>query len=223
MTLAEIVKKARQSIGMSKAELARRAGVSYAYVAQIERGERVISADMMTPKLAKILEVLGVDPRAVIPKRQFRHSGIGWNMESPVASDGLQGLRSVPMVSKIAAGDPKDYTDGNYPAGFADRFVPAPEDLIDPQAFALEVEGDSMSPRFPPGTLVFCAPSQPLENGQPAVIRIGDESKTTCKIWRVRGNVVILEALNPNYGKHEYQKSEIKWAYPVVGSYRKEV
>lgn len=221
MTLAQTIKQARLTIGLSKAELARRAGVSYAYVAQIERGERLISPDMMTPKLAKILEVLNIDPREVIPKRQLRVVGVTWKVKGPTLPEGLEPVRLIPVLGKTAAGDPQDFTNSDYPPGFADDYIPCPIDVKDPDAFALRLKGDSMVPRFPDRTIVVCAPSLQLENGQPVVAKSKDEH-TACKIFYRKGDQVNLISINPKFHPITLHASELEWAYRVVKSVKNE-
>jgi repressor LexA len=54
---------------------------------------------------------------------------------------------AAPVINRVSAGYPKDFTDLNYPKGVADEYVACP-DLNDPQAFAARVHGDSMTPKY---------------------------------------------------------------------------
>ena len=67
----------------------------------------------------------------------------------------------IPLLSKIPGGTPVAFTDGEYPAGFGEEYVDR-GDVTDPNAFALVVEGDSMSPRINSGDIVIISPNTPV-------------------------------------------------------------
>jgi transcriptional regulator with XRE-family HTH domain len=54
------------------------------------------------------------------------------------------GVRRVPIINKVAAGYPQEFTDLGYPVGIADEYVTVPQEMGDPNAFAVRVVGDSM-------------------------------------------------------------------------------
>ena len=59
----------------------------------------------------------------------------------------------VPLINKVAAGYPREFTDLGYPARSAAEYVHTP-DLTDPDAFACRVVGDSMLPDYREGDVV---------------------------------------------------------------------
>jgi len=211
------VRAARARRGWTLKDLAERAGLDFGYLGHLERGEQRWNLEV----LAAVARALEVDVTELLPPLPPRGPTLpqerirGANVAGPIE------LRSIPVISKVAAGDPKEYTDGEYPPGFADRFEPCPGDLDDPHAFALEIEGDSMEPRFPKGTVVICSPRKELRNGSPAVVKVKNEA-TTCKIlWR-RNDRIILQSLNPKYPPLTISLKDLRWAYPVVKSIRNE-
>ncbi len=130
-------------------------------------------------------------------------------------------MRLIPVVSKVAAGDPAGFTDGEYPPGFADEFVPAPADLDDRNAFALRIHGDSMAPRFRDNDIVICSPQRLPESGDAVVAKVRGE-ETTCKIMNVDGDSVVLSPVNRSYPTQTYLREEVDWVYPVVICQRRE-
>jgi len=67
---------------------------------------------------------------------------------APAADVDLQPLPvQVPLINRVAAGYPTEFTDLDYPARVADEYVSTP-DLYDAQAFAARVVGDSMAPEY---------------------------------------------------------------------------
>ena len=116
----------------------------------------------------------------------------GWVPESP-ASIGLEPLPAVvmrPRLGRIACGDPI----------LAEENIecedPVPESI--PCDFTLKCEGDSMTgARIYDGDIVYVKMQEEVENGQIAVVRVGDE--TTLKRWYRKGNTVTLMPENPKY------------------------
>ena len=66
--------------------------------------------------------------------------------------------RLIPVINKVAAGYPEDFSDLDYPVGVADDYIRCP-DLHDPNAFAVRVVGDSMEPKFCEGDIVVFSPA----------------------------------------------------------------
>jgi len=132
-------------------------------------------------------------------------------------------LHVIPVLSYTAAGDPGNFTDGDYPPGFADDYVLAPTDISDPHAFGLRIRGDSMSPGFQPGDVVIVSPDTPLVEGLKIVTKIRD-GEITCKIFASGDeNRIVLSSENPAYGPMIVDRRDIVWIYPVVRSIRNEL
>jgi phage repressor protein C with HTH and peptisase S24 domain len=80
---------------------------------------------------------------------------------------------AVPVINKVSAGYPTDFTDLSYPRGVADDYVSCP-DVRDPDAFAARVYGDSMTPRFSEGDIVIFSPAASPRDGDDCFIRFDD-------------------------------------------------
>ena len=65
----------------------------------------------------------------------------------------------------------------------------------DPQGamFAVRLQGDSMEPQFPDGSIVFCN-KDPVQDGDIGIFYVG--TGTVCKQFHRRGNIVYLFSLN---------------------------
>jgi phage repressor protein C with HTH and peptisase S24 domain len=86
----------------------------------------------------------------------------------------------VPIINKVAAGYPTDFTDLEYPVGVAEDYIRCP-DLHDPNAFAVRVVGDSMEPKFVEGDIVVFSPAAEVHNGDDCFIRFSMPHETTFK------------------------------------------
>src|ERR1700709_1406173 len=69
--------------------------------------------------------------------------------------------RRVPLIGFAQAGGEGFFDDGGYPVGGSWDEVSLPE-IADPNAYALEISGDSMEPVFGAGGLFLSSPPPPL-------------------------------------------------------------
>ena len=78
--------------------------------------------------------------------------------------------RRVPLIGLAQAGGDGFFDDGGYPVGGGWDEVSLPE-IADPNAYALEISGDSMEPVFRDGDMVIVSPSAPIRRGDRVVVR----------------------------------------------------
>lgn len=86
----------------------------------------------------------------------------------------------VPLINKVAAGYPREFTDLGYPARVADEYVRCP-DIDDPDAFAARVVGDSMLPEYREGDIVVFSPLRAIKSGMDCFARLEPDGETTFK------------------------------------------
>lgn len=198
--LGRRVRKLREAKGWTLEETAQRVGGLH--LSQIQKMEKGQSYGSL-PVLQRLAKAFGVSLDEL--------TGFGQGRLSPLA------IRSIPLVSKVPAGDPKDYTDGDYPTGWAEEFVPCPEDVRDPAAFALRVEGNSMEPLFKEGDILIIAPHAKLKDGAAVVYRLKDE---TCAVKTFRegerGEVIIAPENSEAGAFQVFKPKDFRWIYRVV-------
>lgn len=107
--------------------------------------------------------------------RQFVERAAG-NVDPPVPTN------AVPVINRVSAGYPKDFTDLSYPKGVADAWVSCP-DVSDPDAFAARVSGDSMTPKYREGDIVIFSPRATVRNGDDAFVRFEDGQTTFKRVY----------------------------------------
>jgi SOS-response transcriptional repressor LexA len=201
-------------------------GCSQSYISLLEHNKRRANVEILAKISARFGLTLGQffaeEPgRAGIDLDRLYRSGQLHAIADASGNVGPVTMRAIPVVSRVAAGDPAGFTDGEYPPGFAEEFVPAPADLDDVNAFALRVHGDSMTPRFRDNDIVICSPQRPAESGDAVVAKVRGE-ETTCKIFRIDGDDVVLSPVNKSYPTQTYSVAEVNWVYPVVICQRRE-
>jgi SOS-response transcriptional repressor LexA len=134
------------------------------------------------------------------------------------------GSNAAPVINRVSAGYPKDFTDLNYPKGVADEYVACP-DLNDPQAFAARVHGDSMTPKYREGDIVIFSPAATPKSGDDCFVRFGDGHTTFKRAFfetDEKGEAVIrLQPRNEKYRAQTSRSEEITGLYKAVFKYQK--
>lgn len=85
-----------------------------------------------------------------------------------------------------------------------------------PDSFALQIDGDSMSPKINDGDIVIVSPSVPAVQGQIGVARLANQIGVTCKLIRTTDNEVHLIPINERYEAKVVAKKDLLWALAVL-------
>lgn len=104
----------------------------------------------------------------------------------------------IPLLTKIPGGSPTNWTDGEYPAGYGYEFIDR-GDIADSGAFALVVEGNSMSPSINSGDIVIVSPGTPVTNRTIAAIAINGDERTLKRVLFLDDDRVLLQPDNDAY------------------------
>ncbi len=255
--IGEAVRARRAAAGLSLRELAERVGCSISHLSQIETGQRDASDDVLG-RLEASLGVepgdllrrarWGRTPEEV--KREVadlwqRHAalaGLRGRLDEAYRSGELQRLigdagaepaserldREIPLINKVAAGYPTEFTDLGYPARIADEHVrcPASWDVRDPDAFAARVVGDSMLPEYVEGDVVIFSPARDVRSGMDCFARLEPDHESTFKRVYFEdgpgGEVFIrLQPLNAAYPARVVERERVAGLYAAVAKFRK--
>jgi len=130
----------------------------------------------------------------------------------------------VPVINKVAAGYPREFTDLGYPARVADEYVRAP-DLDDPDAFAARVVGDSMEPDYREGDVVVFSPARDVRSGMDCFARLDPDNETTFKrVYFEEENGgpgrIRLQPLNSAYPPRVLERERVLGLYAAVSVIR---
>ncbi|MFB0524249.1 MAG: S24 family peptidase, partial [Phycisphaerae bacterium] len=85
-----------------------------------------------------------------------------------------------------------------------------------PDSFALQIDGDSMSPRINDGDIVILSPSVPAAQDQIAIARVANQIGVTCKLIRTTESEVHLIPINERYETKVMSKKDLLWALAVL-------
>lgn len=174
MAISDVLKARRSELGFTLLEIAKKMGVSEATVQRWESGN---IKTLRQGRIAQLAEILKVSPAYLM----------GWE-DQPYGPKPVTVKK--PRLGRVACGEPI-LAEENI-EGYDD--VP---DFVDCD-FTLTCEGDSMiGARIYDGDTVYVRLQEIVENGQIAVVRIGEE--TTLKRFYRNGDTVTLMPENPKY------------------------
>lgn len=131
--------------------------------------------------------------------------------------------RATPVVNKVSAGYPRDFTDMSYPPRVADAYITAPG-VDDPDAFAARVSGDSMSPKYSEGDIVIFSPLAVWKDGSDCFVRLEEGQTTFKRVFIEQGQdgkqSLRLEPRNPRYQPRVVPREQVEGVYKAVFVYR---
>jgi repressor LexA len=131
---------------------------------------------------------------------------------------------AVPVINRVSAGYPRDFTDLSYPRGVADDYVGCP-DLHDPDSFAARVHGDSMLPKYREDDIVIFSPAATPRSGDDCFVRFADGHTTFKRIFfeadESAAAVFRLQPRNERYRPQIVPAEEVTGLYKAVFKYQR--
>ncbi|MFA7236254.1 MAG: LexA family transcriptional regulator [Phycisphaeraceae bacterium] len=200
-----------------------------AQVQQVAADWRSMAAWLKRASHTPVAERPGRDLDALYRSGQLRRR-IEQSAANVQAMPGLGICYQVPLINRVAAGYPTEFTDLDYPARVADEYLSCP-DLSDPQAFSARVVGSSMEPTYHEGDIIVFSPAKPARTGADCFVRLLPDHHTTFK--RVHFQIgpsldapaldddhepthVRLQPLNPAFQPQVLPIDQVAGLYPAV-------
>ncbi len=91
---------------------------------------------------------------------------------------------------------------------------------VKPGYFAIKVEGDSMCPDFPPGTVLLVAGGEYPQRGDTVVAKLRGNGQVVVKSYQRKDNIIRLESVNSSGKCFEWDCKDnpgyLDWMYPVL-------
>jgi phage repressor protein C with HTH and peptisase S24 domain len=195
--------------GLSASGLARRAGLDPTTFNPSKRRMQDGRARWpSTESVAKVLEATGASLEAftalVSGARALSSNGSARSVS-----------RRIPLIGFTQAGSDGYFDDGGYPVGGGWDEVTLPE-IGDPNAYALEISGDSMEPVYRDGDMVIVSPSAPIRRGDRVVVRTLRGEVMTKQLSRRSARRIELRSLNPEHPNYSFDLSEVSWMHRIV-------
>ena len=131
---------------------------------------------------------------------------------------------AIPVINRVSAGYPKDFTDLSYPPRVADNYVSCP-DVHDRDAFAARVHGDSMTPKYRQGDIVIFSPTLPPRDGDDCFVRFSDGHTTFKRVFFESAeegkSVLRLQPRNERYRPQVVPSQNVTGLYRAVYRYQR--
>ena len=123
--------------------------------------------------------------------------------------------RRIPLIGLAQAGADGFFDDAGYPVGGAWDEVSLP-DIADPNAYALEISGDSMEPVFRDGDQVVVSPAAPIRRGDRVVVRTVEGEVMAKQLARRSARRIDLRSLNPAHPDRSLEIASVAWVHRIV-------
>lgn len=193
---ASVIKRLRIERGITQEQLASMLKISRSTVGMYETGSR--EPDFETCEA--IADIFNVDMDFLLGRSNVERKDPVYPVNSiPPGFDPLPEMESVPLVGRIACGQPitaEENLEGYVSIPTAWRAT-----------FTLQCRGDSMEPTIHDGDIVAIRKDVQVENGQIAAVRIGDEA--TLKHLYLHEDYIELRPENPTYSSIIRRKEEM--------------
>ena len=121
----------------------------------------------------------------------------------------------IPVIGYAQAGDSGYFDDGGYPVGAGWDEVVFP-DVGDPNAYALEINGDSMEPVYRDGDLIVVSPAASLRRGDRVVVRTAGGEVMCKELARMSANRIELKSVNINHPDRSLLREDVTWIARVL-------
>ena len=188
--------------GLSASGLARRAGLD---PTTFNKSKRVMPNGRLrwpsTESISKILKATGA------PLEEF--------VALLVGGDGASAVRRIPLIGHAQAGGEGYFDDAGYPTGAGWDEVDFP-DVGDPNAYALEISGDSMVPVYRDGDRIVVSPKASVRRGDRVVCKTVDGEVMAKEVQRMTASRVELLSINREHEDRNLAREEIAFIHRIV-------
>jgi phage repressor protein C with HTH and peptisase S24 domain len=123
--------------------------------------------------------------------------------------------RRIPLIGFAQAGSEGFFDDAGYPVGGGWDEISMP-DVGDPNAYALEISGDSMEPVFRDGDMVIVSPAAPIRRGDRVVVKTRKGEVMAKQLVRQSARRVELASLNPAHPNYSFDLADIVFMHRIV-------
>jgi phage repressor protein C with HTH and peptisase S24 domain len=123
--------------------------------------------------------------------------------------------RTIPLIGMAQAGGGGFFDDAGFPAGSGWEEVNLPT-VDDANAYALEINGDSMEPAYRAGDIIIVSPNASLRRGDRVVVKTRDGEVLAKLLQRETANTVELASLHPDHPVRTLERDEIEWMARII-------
>ena len=188
--------------GLSASGLARRAGLD---PTTFNKSKRVMPNGRLrwpsTESISKILKATDA------PLEEFVGLLVG--------EEGSHAIRRIPLIGHAQAGDAGFFDDAGFPTGAGWDEVDFP-DVGDPNAYALEISGDSMVPVYRDGDRIVVSPKASVRRGDRVVAKTVDGEVMAKEVQRMTAGRVELLSINREHEDRNLAREDVEFIHRIV-------
>ena len=130
-------------------------------------------------------------------------------------SGGAGVYRNIPLIGFAQAGSKGFFDDGGYPTGGSWDEIPFPG-FADPQAYALEISGDSMVPVFRDGDTVIVSPAASIRRGDRVVVKTSCGEVMAKILLRQSTKRIELISINQANDDRSLEIENVSWMSRII-------
>jgi phage repressor protein C with HTH and peptisase S24 domain len=124
-------------------------------------------------------------------------------------------VQRVPVIGYAQAGKQGYFDDAGYPTGSGWDELTFPN-VGDPNAYALEISGDSMAPVYRDGDVVVVSPNAQVRRGDRVVVKTAEGEVMAKQLVRQSAKRIELASINQGHGGREFNVDSVAWVHRVV-------
>ena len=191
-----------EKYGMSASGLARRSGLD---PTTFNKSKRITKEGKQrwpsTESISKVLTATGASLAEFV-------SHVGGSNAAALA-------QRIPVIGYAQAGSAGYFDDAGYPTGSGWDEVAFPH-IGDPNAYALEISGDSMEPVYRDGDVIIVSPGASVRRGDRIVIRTRGGEVMAKQLARQSARKIELTSLNRAHPDRVLDLDDITWMARIV-------
>lgn len=123
--------------------------------------------------------------------------------------------KKIPLIGLAQAGAGGYFDDLGYPAGSGWDEIEVPG-VTDPNAFAVEITGDSMMPVYREGDRVVVSPQATLRKGDRVVLKTKSGEVMAKILQRQTAKTIDVSSVNPEHEPKSFPVSDVDWVARIV-------
>ena len=156
-----------------------------------------------TESIAKILSATGITFGEFV-------NYLGDQQTQPTSN-----VRRIPVIGYAQAGAQGYFDDAGYPAGTGWDELLFP-DISDPNAYALQITGDSMAPVYRDGDTVIVSPATNIRRGDRVVVKTTNGEVMAKQLNRRGSRRIDLTSFNTEHGERTLSTDEVALMHRII-------
>ncbi|RWX26620.1 XRE family transcriptional regulator [Rhizobium leguminosarum] len=228
--LTEKLHEQSKATGVTQAMISRELGITQQAVNNLFNGRAASSGYWR--EIAKMLEIPEDEMRALMidagrdPEKNTKLPPAQHDVDSDPMPNAkmIENLpltrpgKMIPVLGEVVGGDDGEYVFN----GQVQDYVACPPSLVNvPNAYSVYVDGESMSPRYRPGEVVYVHPGRPPRRGDDVIVQIHGKDASLPPRGFIKeyvgwaGEKLVLHQYNPA-GRIEFEKRAVVSVHPIV-------